>query len=184
MATTRGKDDSGFPQLTAVARKINEGAIGRPIGEMQAKRRDRMNGQRVSSLFDGRFINEKGRRAHHVGGLAELQFNIGYEGGDDCQRFRHGVAFSLRPHRNVDPEETKRRIERFNRYLGDRPEAYGDLSMWYFENQRRSENFAPAPIPDSLIKEADVFIMLGATCGVDAVSVASVLDDFDGLLPL
>ena len=68
MATIHGKDDSGFPQLTAVARKINEGAIGRPIGEMQAKRRDRMNGQRVSSLFDQRSINEKDGWAHHVGG--------------------------------------------------------------------------------------------------------------------
>ncbi len=184
MATIHGKDDSGFPQLTAVARKINEGAIGRPIGEMQAKRRDRMNGQRVSSLFDRRSINEKDGWAHHVGGLAELQFNIGYEGGDDRERFRHGVAFSLRPHRNVDFEETERRIRRFNSFLSDHPEAYGDLSMWYFENQGRSENFAPAPIPDSLIKEADVFIMLGATCGVDAVSVARVLDDFDRLPPL
>ena len=120
------------------------------------------------------------------GGLAELQFNIGYEGGDDRKRFRHGVAFSLRPHRNVDFEETERRIRRFNSFLSDHPEAYGDLSHVVLRKGQASvaRTSAPAPIPDSLIKEADVFIMLGATCGVDAVSVARVLDDFDRLPPL
>lgn len=184
MATTHGKDDSGFPQLITIARKVSEDAIGRPIGGMQAKRGDRKNLKRVPSLFDGRSINEKGGWAHHVGGLAELQFNIGYEGGDDRKRFRHGVAFSLRLHRDVDFEESKRRIQRFNCYLGDNPEAYGDLRMWPSEKGGEpSANSAPAPIPDSLIKP-DVFVMLGATCSVDAVSVERVLDDFDRLLPL
>ena len=87
-------------------------------------------------------------------------------------------------HRDVDFEESKRRIQRFNRYLSDNPEAYGHLRMWHSEKGGEpSENSAPAPIPDSLIKP-DVFVMLGATCSVDAVSVERVLDDFDRLLPL
>ena len=182
MATTRGSDDSGLPVLSTIAREISVGAIGRPIGELQAKRTARKNLKRTPSLFDGRSTRE--RWAFHVGGLTELQFNIGFEEIDDKDIFRHGIAFSLQPNINVpDVSILESRIRKFNRYLDEHPNAYDDLSMWYFMDGDRSANFAPAPIADNLIKQ-HVFIMLGATCPVDAISVGAILDDFDRLLPL
>lgn len=175
-------EETGLPQLSTLARQISVGAAGRPIGELQARRTARKELSRVPNLFDGRSIRKEW--AFHVGGLAELQFNIGFECIDGERLFRHGVAFSLQENRNVpDIRVFDSRIEKFNRFLDENPKAYRDLSMWHFIDGKRSANFAPRPIVGSVVRQR-VFIMLGATCPVDAIDIGTVLDDFDRLMPL
>lgn len=182
MAKERRTQGSELPSLLELAREISSGAIGRPIGKLQAKRANWKNKTRIPRLFDGRSVREKW--AFHVGGLVELQFNIGFEEIDDRDVFRHGIAFSLKPTRyTADIGAFEPRIRKFNRYLDNNPKAYADLSMWYFMDYERSATFAPMPIPESLISRRP-FIMLGAICPVDAVNVETVLDDFDRLMPL
>jgi hypothetical protein len=53
----------------------------------------------------------------HVGGLNELQFNLGFEDVRGVTTFRHGVAFSLQTTRDlptINPLVPK--IARFNEY--------------------------------------------------------------------
>ena len=171
------------PSIDELALEISDRAKGRPIGAMQKRRARRKGLTQPPGLFDGRTIWKKW--AYHVGGRTELQFNIGYESSDGGQdMFRHGVAFSLQPSRTLpDVSIFRERIRRFNRYLDDHPKAFEDLSMWYWVDDERRPNHAPAPIPDSLVRPG-IFVVLGATCPIHAIDVESVLDDFDRLVPL
>ncbi len=178
------KIEKGYrPSIDELALEISDRAKGRPIGAMQKRRARRKGLTQTSGLFDKRTIREG--YAYHVGGQPELQFNIGYESSDRSQDvFRHGVAFSLqRVHAVPDVAVFEERIRRFNRYVDDHPKAFNDLSMWYWVDDERRPNHAPAPIPDSLVR-LGVFVVLGATCPVDAIDVETMLDDFDRLLPL
>lgn len=171
------------PNLFSIATAINRGVIGRPMGELQKRRAFRKGISRTPRLFDRRAIWDKW--AFHVGGQQELQFNIGFEeeNGDET-RFRHGVAFSLQPNQNVpDISIFRERIQRFNDYLEDHPKAFNDLLMWYFSHDGRSSNFAPTPIPESLVRP-HVFIVLGTICPAHAIDIETILDDFDRLMPL
>ena len=171
------------PSIDELALEISDRAKGRPIGAMQKRRARRKGLTRPPGLFDRRTIWKEW--AYHVGGRTELQFNIGYESSDGGQDiFRHGVAFSLQPSRTLpDVSIFRERIRRFNRYLDDHPKAFEDLSMWYWVDDERRPNHAPAPIPDSLVRPS-IFVVLGATCPIHAIDVESVLDDFDRLVPL
>jgi len=182
MAKRQRTQGSELPSLLELAGEISSGANRRPIGKLQEKRARWKKLKRISNLFDKRSVKE--RWAFHVGGLAELQFNIGFEKIHDRDVFRHGIAFSLTPTRyTADISVFKPRIRKFNRYLDNNPKAYADLSMWYFVDHQRSRTFAPVPIPESLISQRP-FVMLGSICPVDAVDVATVLDDFDRLMPI
>lgn len=175
-------EQRNLPSMEELAFEISDRAKGRPIGAMQERRARRKGLTQPPALFDKRTIWDE--YAYHVGGRTELQFNIGYElsdGGKDI--FRHGVAFSLQPNRNVDVSIFRDRIRRFNRYLDDHPKAFNDLSMWYWVGGERTPNHAPARIPYSLVRSG-VFAVLGATCPINSIDVETVLDDFDRLVPL
>lgn len=120
----------------------------------------------------------------HVGGLNELQFNVGFEDVRGITTFRHGVAFSLQTTRDlptIDPLLPK--IARFNEYLHIYPETFAGLEMWNWSVGSRSGNFPVAPIPDSQVKER-TFIFIGRLQPANAIHVGMILDDFDSLLPL
>ena len=69
--------------------------------------------------------------AFHAGGLTELQFDVGFEDIDRERWFRHGVAFSLQPTREIpDIAPLKPKIEPFNEFLRVYPNAFEGLSMW------------------------------------------------------
>ena len=176
-------EQRNLPSMEDLALEISHRAKGRLIGAMQERRARRKGRKRRLALFDKRTIWDKW--AYHVGGRTELQFNIGYESNDgDQDIFRHGVAFSLKPSRTVpDVSIFRDRIRRFNRYLDDHPKAFDDLSMWYSVDDQRRPNHAPSPIPDSLVRPG-LFVVLGATCPVNAIDLETVLDDFDRLVPL
>ena len=170
------------PSIEKLALEISDRAKGRSIGAMQKRRARRKGLTQPPALFDRRTIWKEW--AYHVGGRTELQFNIGYESSDGGKVFRHGMAFSLQPSRTVwDVSIFRDRIRRFNRYLDDHPKAFQDFSMWYWVDDDRGPNYAPAPIPDSLVRPG-LFVVLGAACPPHRIDVETVLDDFDRLVPL
>jgi hypothetical protein len=116
--------------------------------------------------------------------LTELQFNVGFELVNGQRTFRHGVAFSLQPTREL-PDITPLipKIERFNEYLRVYPNAFEGLSMWHWHKHRRSEGYDVGLIEDALIVR-DTFIFVGALQPKDGVDIDRILDDFDRLLPL
>jgi hypothetical protein len=172
--------------LQEIVTEVNEGARTKRIGNIQEWRRDHHNFKRLPSatLFYSQI--EKDRDwVFHVGGLSELQFNIGFEPIQGTRMFRHGVAFSLQPTRempDIDPLVPK--IARFNEYFRIYPNAFDGMSMWHWtpENQR-SENYAVVPITDEMVVRG-MFIFIGILQPGDAVDVGWILDDFDRLLPL
>ncbi len=165
-----------------LALEISARATGRSIGELQNRRAHRKRLKRIPKLFNRQTIGDA--HAYHVGGRSELQFNIGYEKTNGKNVFRHGVAFALVRDRTVlDISIFRERIQRFNKYLDDYPKAFNDLLMWYRIDHEGEPKYAPAPIPDSLVRDG-VFIMLGKICPMDAIDIETVLDDFDRLMPL
>ena len=172
-------------QITELAWAINKHAKGRPVGELQKLRKTRLGLSKVHRLFNRQTIHEDW--AHHVGGGSELQFNIGFETIDGAKIFRYGVALSMQPHRSLTEDSIFRvfwgRIQRFNRYLDNYSESFDDLFMWHVDNGKRVGDYAPGPIPESLLK-SKVFVMLGKLCAPNKIDVNTILDDFDRLMPL
>ena len=172
-------------QLAGLAGEINKRAQGRPVGELQKLRKLRKGLSKVHRLFNRQTIHEDW--AHHVGGGPELQFNIGFETIDGAKMFRHGVALSMQPHRSLTEDSIFHvfwgRIQRFNSFLDNYSEAFDDLSMWHFDDGKRVGEYAPGPIPNSLLK-SKVFVMLGKLCAPDNIDVETILDNFDRFMPL
>ena len=172
-------------QIAELAGEINKRAQGRPVGELQKLRKLRKGLSKVHRLFNRQTIHEDW--AHHVGGGSELQFNIGFETIDGAKMFRHGVALSMQPHRSLTEDSIfhvfRRRIQRFNRFLDNYPEAFDDLAMWHFDDGKRAGDYAPGPIPKSHLK-SQVFVMLGKLCAPGNIDVETILDNFDRLMPL
>lgn len=172
--------------LQEVVTEVNEGALARRIGKVQQWRKDRRGFTKLPSatLFYSK-VDKDRDWAFHVGGLSELQFNVGFEPVDGTRTFRHGVAFSLQPTRempDIDPMVPK--IARFNEYLRIYPDAFEELSMWRWPpDDERSANYAVAPIPDELVVRG-MFIFVGALQPANAVDVDWILEDFERLLPL
>ncbi|MGC1784472.1 MAG: hypothetical protein WA708_18250 [Acidobacteriaceae bacterium] len=171
--------------LQEVVTEVNARAQGRPFGSLPKWRKAHKG---MKSLPGTPFYTSlrKEDRAYvfHVGGLSELQFNLGFEEVHGVTTFRHGVAFSLQTTRElptIDPLVPK--IARFNEYLHLYPEAFAGFEMWHWSDGIRSDNYPVAPIPDSQIKE-QIFIFVGRLQPADAIHVGMILDDFDGLLPL
>jgi len=167
-----------------ITRQVNDGSVGRLIGELQKRRTERLNLTMVPSLFDGRTIKAEEGYAFHVGGLAELQFNIGRDDTNDEVKFRHGVAFSLQPtHSQPDIRVLVPKIERFNEFMQTYPDRFGDLRMWHHTQSGRSENYPPGAIPEHIVRP-HVFIMLGTLQSATNINIEWILNDFDRLLPL
>lgn len=171
--------------IEQLAEEINRRAQGRPVGELQKLRKARMGLSKVHRLFNLQSIRKDW--AHHVGGGSELQFNIGFETIDGAKMFRHGVALSMQPRRSLTEDSIfsvfRGRIQRFNRFLDTYPEVFRDFSMWHFDSSKRVGDYAPGPIPDSLLKSR-VFVVLGKICPSDNIDVETILDNFDRLMPL
>jgi hypothetical protein len=172
--------------LQEVVTEVNEGALTRRIGKMQEWRKQQRGFTKLPSatLFYSK-VDETRDWAFHVGGLSELQFNVGFEPVDGKRMFRHGVAFSLQTTRempDIDPLVPK--IARFNEYLRIYPDAFEELSMWHWmPGDERSANYTVAPIPDELVARG-MFIFIGALQSAEAIDVDWILDDFERLLPL
>ncbi|WP_116813448.1 DUF7662 domain-containing protein [Steroidobacter cummioxidans] len=172
--------------LQDVVSEVNEGALTRRIGKVQEWRKGHRGFTKLPSatLFYSK-VEQDREWAFHVGGLSELQFNVGFEPVDEVRTFRHGVAFSLQPTRelpDIDPLVPK--IARFNEYFRIYPDSFDELSMWHWApDGQRSANSAVAPIPDELVARG-MFIFIGALQPADAIDIEWILDDFDRLLPL
>jgi len=121
----------------------------------------------------------------HRGGREELQFNVGLDAlSDQRLSFRAGVAFSLEPSRSLpDVSVLEPKIARFNAWMREHPDAFGDLSMWWWQGSKRSPDLPPGPIPPALAR-AGVFIFLGRHSPLDAADPLEALRTFDALMPL
>ena len=171
--------------LQEVVTELNTLAPDHDIGTLPEWRKERRSLTRLptNTLFFSTVDPERDW-AFHAGGLTELQFNVGFEDIDGVRMFRHGVAFSLQPTREIpDIAPLVPKIERFNEYLRVYPNAFEDLSMWHWHKHRRGENYGFGLIPDELIVR-DTFIFLGTQQPVNAIDVNWILEDFDRLLPL
>lgn len=135
------------------------------------------------SIFGNRQLAEDW--AFHRGGRDELQFNVGLDFFPDGARaFRAGVAFSFEPSRSLPSIDVLvPKVARFNAYLRDNPEAFADLAMWHWQDDIRSLDYAPAPIPEHLICHG-TFVFLGDRLPISAVDPHPSLRTFDRLLPL
>jgi hypothetical protein len=171
--------------LQEVVMEVNEGAHTRRIEDLQEWRRKQQGMTRLpSATLFAATIKKDRHYAFHVGGLRELQFNVGFEDVKGTTAFRHGVAFSLQTTR-VMPEigPLVPKIARFNEYFRIYPDAFEGFSMWHWLGDVRSENYPVAAIPDKLVRKG-MFIFIGAVQPDDEVDVDWILDDFDRLLPL
>ena len=172
-------------QVAKLAEEINRRAKGRPVGQLQKLRKLRMGLSKVHRLFNQQTTHEDW--AHHVGGQSELQFNIGFETIEGARMFRHGVALSMQPNRSLTRDSISRiflgRIQRFNSYLENYPESFEDFAMWHFDDSERVGEYAPGPIPGSLVRPK-VFVVLGKVCSPEDIDVEAILDDFDRFMPL
>jgi hypothetical protein len=138
--------------------ELNDGAAGHSIGNLQRLRKElkglsRLPTQKLflpQSTFD--------HYAFHVGGRTELQFNIGIESLDDGDWLRYGVAFSLRKSQALsDIYPLIPGIKKFNEFLRLRPEEFGDLRMWHYVDDVRSDDYYPSPIPDEIVETGNSF---------------------------
>jgi len=171
--------------LPELVTEVNERAQGRPFGGLPEwrKRHKAIKSLPATPFYSG-LKKEDRQYVFHVGGLSELQFNLGFEDVDDDTMFRHGVAFSLQTTRDlptIDPLVPK--ITRFNEYLRLYPEAFAGLEMWHWAAGERSNNYPVAAIPDSQMK-AGTFIFIGRLQPANAIHVGMILEDFDRFLPL
>src|SRR6267378_1781294 len=136
--------------LQDVVTELNTLAPTHDIGLLPQWRRNRHALTRIPSatLFYST-VDQMRDWAFHAGGLAELQFNVGFEPVNGERTFRHGVAFSLQPTREVpDIAPLVPKIERFNEYLRVYPNAFEGLLMWHWHKDRRSDNYGVRLIPD------------------------------------
>ena len=171
--------------LRQVVTEVNQEAQRRPIGGLQEWRKQHRGFKRLpnATLFYAEPQHE--HYDFHVGGLRELQFNVGFEENNGKTKFRHGVAFSLQTTRELpDIEPLVPKIGRFNEYFRIYSDAFAGLSMWHWTpNGERSQNSAVTPIPQELVKKG-MFIFIGAEQEADQIAIDWILDDFDRLLPL
>jgi len=171
--------------LIEVVTEVNERSQVHPFGSLPEWRKAHKGMKNLPGTpFYSGLKNEDRDYVFHVGGLSELQFNLGFEDVHSVRTFRHGVAFSLQTTRDLPTIEPFRpKIERFNEYLHIYPEAFAGLEMWNWSNENRSDNYPVAPIPDSQVKEK-TFIFIGRLQPANAIHIGMILDDFDRLLPL
>jgi len=171
--------------LQEVVTEVNERTQGHPFGGLPEWRKAHKDLKSLPGTPFYSSLKEQDRHyVFHVGGLSELQFNLGFEDVRGVTTFRHGVAFSLQTTRDlptIDPLVPK--IARFNEYLHIYPEVFAGLEMWNWSDESRSDNYPVAPIPDSQVKE-QTFIFIGRLQPANAIHVGMILDDFDRLLSL
>ena len=175
--------------LPDVMDALNVAIEATPIADFYKRRRAIMGG----NSWSGGLLKVKGDidgdltgYAFHLGGLSELQFNVGFEEG---AHFRYGVAFSIQPTRNiVDPASLLRpKILAFNAVLQEFP-ILQSLRMWWYDHGTRTASPAIKQIPVSLIRPG-VFIFIGervavGPAGVTRAMIRRAAEVFNSLLPL
>lgn len=162
---------------------IEAAAPGFAMGGLQGLRARLKGLQRTSrTLFSQRLADDW---IFHKGGRAELQFNLGLDRFEDqSAAFRAGVAFSFEPSRSLpDIGVLIPKVARFNAWMRENPEALTDMAMWHYEAGQRSDDYAPAPIPEARIRE-NTFVFLGHRQPVSAIDAKRALREMDRLLPL
>lgn len=170
--------------LNPILQALNDQAHEFEFGRLQDIRKQRRPLTRRPTRFPFRRTDKEW--AHHVGGRAELQFNVASDDG----RLRWGVAISLQASRSLpDPSVMYARLHKLNRFLEAHSEHLRDRGylMWeytgYGEKRTRSVDRAPQPISADLYKWGD-FLFLGKHGPFEEFQANAVLCDFDRLLPL
>jgi hypothetical protein len=171
--------------LQEVVMEVNKRVQGRPFGSLPEWRKTHKGMKSLPGTpFYSGLKKEDRDYVFHVGGLSELQFNLGFEDVHGVTTFRHGVAFSLQTTRDLPTiESLVPKIARFNEYLHIYHEDFAGFEMWNWSDGSRSDNYPVAPIPDSQVKD-QTFIFIGRLQPVKAIHVGMILEDFDRLLPL
>ena len=170
--------------LNEILSILNDHAVDYEFGKLQDIRTARRPLQRRPSPHP--FGSTDRAWAHHIGGREELQFNV----GDDEGLLRWGIAISLQPSRAL-PDVTllHPKLAKLSSFL----ETHGDhlrrrgFDMWDWTNgddeDGRSRNRPPQGVPEALY-EPGSFIFVGKRAPFESFDPASVLGDFDVLLPV
>lgn len=167
--------------LQEIVAEVDRQADGRPIGEMQAFRTSTKGMKRQNRRVFGGLKHEDW--TFHRGGREELQFNIGFEKGNEKGRLRYGVAFSLEPSRtlpSIDPLLPK--VARFNDYLRQNLEDLADLWMWEYAPDLRMPH-RPCPVEEQFARPK-VFVFLGSAGDPEMPDYHAILNTLDRLMPL
>ncbi len=167
-----------------IAARLNELAPPHAIGKLQEirTRLKNLNRRPGDKIFSSQTIFDDW--AFHHGGRTELQFNIGYADREKNDDLRYGVAFSFELSQTlkaIDPLVPK--VKYFNDFISLNAGDFGDMRMWHYDNNVRSEDRPVAPIPPALVTE-HIFVFMGNRQPSKQVEYETVLADFDRLLPL
>lgn len=170
--------------LHAIADKLNSLSPPHPIGKlqdirMQLKKLKRRPGDKIFSTLT--IFNDW---AFHHGGRTELQFNIGYADDGNNDNLRYGVAFSFERSQTLPSIDVLvPKVKLFNDFMSLNAVDFGDMRMWHYDEDGRSEDRPAGPIPSALVRDG-VFVFMGNRQPPRKIDYESVLDDFDRLLPL
>ena len=169
--------------IPAIAAELNARSRDYAIGGLQELRKviKGLSRRPGKAIFSDKTTYDNW--AFHHGGRSELQFNIGKDGTGGAM-LRHGIAFSFETSQTlpiIDPLKPKVRL--FNEFLRLYPDKYADMRMWHFEQDVRSDEYMPSPIPTERVEEG-VFVVLGRRFPTDELDYHRILSDFDALLPL
>ena len=167
--------------LQEIATEVDQRAIGRPIGEMQAFRTAIHGLKRQNREVFGSVRNEDW--TFHRGGRGELQFNLGFEHDNEKGGLRYGLAFSFETSRSlpsIDPLLLK--LAYFNDYLRQNPEEFSDLWMWEFALKRGAVH-RPVPIEKQFARPG-VFVFMGDAGNPETPDYDAIMDTLDRLMPL
>ena len=175
------------PSITEITYSIEEQAPDYAFGDLQAIRQ-RLKGLQwySSTIFRPRTIREN--YAFHFGGRTELQFNIGFEDGDNNHMvLRHGVAISLKRGASIHQidDAILTRISRLNEYIESHADDFTDFFMYnsWYDRDDWSGYHTLRPVPPE-IAELNAFIFIGRQQSASKVNTALILRDFDRLLPM
>lgn len=169
--------------LNDILSTLNDRAHDYEFGRLQDIRKRRRPLKRRPSAQP--FGSTERRWAHHLGGRAELQFNV----GEDEGLFRWGIAISLQPSQTLpDVTVLHSRLTRLSSVL----EVHGGhlhrlgFSMWDWtdgDGRGRSRDRPPQAVADTLYEEGS-FVFVGKRAPCESFDPARVLSDFDVLLPI
>lgn len=169
--------------IRTIANELNAKAEQYQIGGLQELRKELKGLARRpgSALFSDQTVFDD--YAFHHGGRSELQFKIGFD-GFDRKALRYGIAFSFETNQTLkDIDVLRPQVRLFNEYLALYPNRYSRMRMWHWDDDGRSSDYMPSPIPAERVA-SKVFVFLGLMNQFKEIDVDQILRDFDDLLPL
>lgn len=169
--------------LHAIAKAINVAAVNYRMRDFQQIRQNihGLSRPKTREIFAAQTTHDDW--AFHSGGRKEIQFNIGFE-GDDNDRLRYGIAFSLEASQTLpDPMVLKPKVLKLNDYIRVNQSEVEDIRFWYYFQGNRSDTMPVAPIPEDLIR-ANTFLFWGKMAEREKVRPEEVLFLFDRFLPI